>query len=176
MLSERVRGIGNRQSGNGRPLAPRRISVILALEVEEPSWLTGDPVRTSPLDPSDQPRKSIMGSSKYPRGASEARHRRRADQCRQVPVSPRTWRAEGTGIPGLADVSPQPRRRYRRDGSVRGVDHFFPAPLRIADHGAWPAANAMARGDRTSDCGVDRQSARAGHRPGETASISPSGS
>lgn len=44
ILCERAQGIGNCQSGNGRPLAPCRISIILALDVEEPSWSTGDPV------------------------------------------------------------------------------------------------------------------------------------
>jgi hypothetical protein len=37
------------------------------MEVEEPSWSTGDIVRTLSLDPPDQPRKSIVGSFKNPR-------------------------------------------------------------------------------------------------------------
>ena len=52
----------------------------------------------------------------------------------------RVWQVYGAEergtVTGLADISTQPCRRYRRHGPVRGADDFFPASLWSSDPAA----------------------------------------
>ena len=51
IVSKGVQCSATVQAGHGHPLAPRRISIVLALEVEMPSWSPDDLIRNSSTDP-----------------------------------------------------------------------------------------------------------------------------
>src|ERR1700730_11463604 len=141
------------------------------MEIEAPLRTTGRDGRNTPAYPPDERRQSVVGSTEDPWRASQAWHRCRPDQRGQI------YGAEkGSSLAGMEDVPSQSCRRHRRDGPVRGADSLVPAALRLADHGAWPAATAVVRRYCASNGRMDRQSAHRGLRLGANPSIPDPGS
>src|SRR5712692_11290984 len=91
-----------------------------------------------------------MGCAADPRRTAQARHRRWADECSQVHGA-----AEATAVPGLDDLSAQPCRRDRRDGSFRGADDFVPASVWLAHLAPRSTPDFMAGGHRAPDRRVE---------------------
>ena len=66
------------------PLAPRRIQIVLVVEVAT-SWRSTDGAAgNTPADPRDEHRKPTVGSAADPWRASQARYRYRSDERSQV--------------------------------------------------------------------------------------------
>src|SRR5271166_3292150 len=120
-----------RQARDRHSLAPCWVQSLLALEVEASPGKTDGAARDPPIDPRDEPCQSAVGSSTDPWRTAQTRHRYRADECGQVYGA-----EERATVTGLADISTQPCRRYRRHGPVRGADDFFPASLWSSDPAA----------------------------------------
>src|SRR6202048_5136610 len=78
----------------------------------------------------DEHRQPAVGSAENPWRASQARHRDRPDQRRQVYGA-----EEGPSLAGLEDVPSQPCGWHCRNGPLRRADHLVPAALWFADHG-----------------------------------------
>src|ERR1700757_3117959 len=120
------------------PLAPRRFQIVLALGIAAPqrpaNGTGGDP----PADPRDEHRQPAVGGAENPWRTSQARHRDRPDQRRQVHGA-----EAGASLAGMEDVPSQPCRWHCRDGPLRGADDLVPVALWIADHGPWPAADPV---------------------------------
>src|SRR6266705_732281 len=92
-----------------------------------------------------------MGCTADPWRTAQACHRCWADECSQVHGA-----AEATAVPGLDELSAQPCRRDRRDGSFRGADDFVPASVWLADRAPRSAPDLMAGGYRAPNRRVDR--------------------
>jgi len=115
----------------------------LALEIAAPLRPTNCTVGNSPADPRDEHRQPVVGSAENPWRASQARHRDRPDQRRQVYGA-----EEGPSLAGMEDVPSQPCGWHCRNGPLRRADNLVPAALWFADHGPWPAADPVVWGDR----------------------------
>src|SRR5712691_992855 len=63
-------------------------------------------------------------------------------------------------------------RRHRGDGSVRRPDNLVSFALRLADHGAWPAADTLVWRHITSDRRMDGKSAHGSMRLGTGSPLS----
>src|SRR6266404_4399623 len=63
-------------------------------------------------------------------------------------------------------------RRHRGDGSVRRPDNLVSFALRLADHGAWPAADSLVWRHIASDRTMDRKSAHGSMRLGTGSPLS----
>src|SRR5438132_6401025 len=100
-----------------------------------------------------------MGSTTDPWRTAQAGHRYRADERGQVHGTQET-----PTVAGLEHVFAQPCGRHRRDGPVRGADNLVPASVRSAHPAARPAPDSVARGDNTSDRGMDCPAADRGLR------------
>src|SRR5215204_5694955 len=118
------------------------------------------------LDPRDEHCQSVVGSAADSRRAAQARHRRWADQRRQVYGT-----EEATSFTGMEDVSSQSCRRHRGDGPVRGANRLVPVVIWPLDHGAWPETDPVAWRYRASNRRVDRQPTHTGIRLGPTAEL-----
>src|SRR6185369_17961715 len=77
-------GADDCEAGYRHPLAPCRFQIVLALEIAAPLRPTNCTVGNSPADPRDEHRQPVVGSAENPGRASQARHRDRPDQRRQV--------------------------------------------------------------------------------------------
>ena len=104
------------------PLASCRFQIVLALEIAAPLRPTNCAVGNSPADPRDEHRQPVVGSAENPWRASQARHRDRPDQRRQVYGA-----EEGPSLAGMEDVPSQPCGRHCRDGPLRRADNLVPA-------------------------------------------------
>src|SRR6476659_20009 len=69
----------DRSARNYHPLAPRRFSGLLAMEVPTATWPGEGAERNPAADPRHEPRQSSMGRSPHPQRAPQARHRCRSD-------------------------------------------------------------------------------------------------
>src|ERR1700737_4324251 len=123
-------GADDCEAGYRDPLAPRRFQIVLALEIAAPLRSTDRAVGNSPAAPRDEHRPPVVGSAETPRRASQARHRDRPDQRRQVYGA-----EEGPSLAGMGDVPSQPCGWHCRNGPLRRADNLFPAALWFADHG-----------------------------------------
>src|ERR1700694_1110582 len=95
----------------------------------------------------------LWGSAENPWRASQARHRDRPDQRRQVYGA-----EEGPSLAGMEDVPSQPCGWHCRNGPLHRADNLVPTALWFADHGPWPAADPVVWGDRAPNDRMDRQS------------------
>src|ERR1700737_3509044 len=111
-------------------MAPRRVQIVLAVEVAAP-WR---PTNCGPGDrqayPRDEHCQSAVGSAADPWRTPQDRHRYRTDQRGQV-----HGQAKRPAIPRLEDVPSQSCRRHRRDGYVRRADNLISPALRLVDCG-----------------------------------------
>jgi hypothetical protein len=82
-------------------------------------------------------RRIGLDLNQHPWRTSQARHRDRPDQRRQVYGA-----AEGTSLAGVEDVPSQPCGWHCRDGSLCRADNLVPTALWVVDHGPWPPAYA----------------------------------
>src|ERR1700722_12756680 len=121
-------------------MASRWLPIILALEIESAGWQANGSVGDPQAYPRDEHCQSAVGSASDPWRTPQARRRDRTDQRGQV-----HGQATRPAVARLEDVPPQPRGWDRCDGYVRRADNLVSPALWIADHGAWPAADRMAR-------------------------------
>jgi len=95
---------GHRPPRDGDPLAPRWISIVLALQIEaarrEAESAAGDPS----ADPGHELGQPALGRTSHPWRAAEARHRYRPDKRCKVHGA-----GETRAVTGLEDVSLQSR-------------------------------------------------------------------
>src|SRR5262249_27092132 len=61
-----VERLGDRQTGDGYPLAPGRVSLVLAMEVALSSRQAKSAPRNPPVDPEYKPRQSVLGRAPDP--------------------------------------------------------------------------------------------------------------
>ena len=84
VVPQSLRCVGDREAGHHCPLAPRRVQIVLALEVAT-SWRPADGAAgNTPADPRDEHRESAVGSAADPWGTAQARHRYRTDERGQI--------------------------------------------------------------------------------------------
>src|SRR3981081_1168545 len=119
-------------------MALRWLPIVLALEIGATLRSADCAVRNSSADPRDEHRQPVVGRAENPWGASQARHRWRPDQRRQVYGT-----EEGPSLAGMEDVPSQPCGRHCRHGPLLRAYNRVPAALWIADRGPWSAANPM---------------------------------
>jgi hypothetical protein len=106
-------GADDCEAGYCDPLAPCRLQIVSALEIAAPLRSTDRTVGNSPADPRDEHRQPVVGGTENSLRASEARHRHRPDQRRQVRGA-----EEGPSPAGMEDVSSQPC------GGIAAMDLF----------------------------------------------------
>jgi len=75
---------GNFEAGDRHRMAPRRVQIVLALEVEAPWRPTNCAAGDTQAYPRDEHCQSAVGSAADPRRVAQARHRRRTDERGQV--------------------------------------------------------------------------------------------
>src|ERR1700757_1543489 len=112
-------------------MAPRRVQIVLAVEVAAPWWPTNCNARDTQAYPRDEHCQSAVGSAADPWRTPQARHRYRTDQRGEV-----HGQAKRPPIPRLEDLPPQSCRRHRGDGSVRRTDNLVSSALWLVDCGA----------------------------------------
>src|ERR1700726_310963 len=134
-------------------MASRRLPFILAMEIESAGGQANSSVGDTQADPRDEHCQSAVGNASDPWRTPQARRRYRTDQRGQV-----HGQATRPAVARLEDVPPQPRRRDRRDGSVRRADNLVSPALWIADHGARPATYSVVWRDTASDRRMHRKS------------------
>src|SRR6202011_4949660 len=149
------------------PLAPRRIQIVLALEVATSWWSADHAAGNTPAHRGDEHRKSTVGRAAHPRRASQARYRYRSDERSQV-----YGQAKRAAVPGLENISQQSCRRHRGDGSVRRPNNLVSFALWPADHGARPAADSMVWCHIASERRMDRKSAHGSSWLGTSSALS----
>ena len=115
--------LGDRQAGDGHPLASGRVSVVLAMEVARSSRQAKSATRNPPADPRHEPRQPAVGRSPDPRRTPQARHRCGSDLGREI-----YGKTPETSIARMEDVLAHPRRWNRRNGSLCRPDNFLSAP------------------------------------------------
>jgi hypothetical protein len=150
-------------------MASRRLPFILAMEIESAGWQANSSVGDTQADPRDEHCQSAVGNASDPWRTPQARRRYRTDQRGQV-----HGQATRPAVPRLEDGPPQSRGRDRRDGYVRRADNLVSFALRFIDHGAWPAADRMARRHRASNRRMDRKSGHGSMRLGTGSPLSHS--
>src|SRR5262249_32785794 len=74
----------NSQTGDGDPLAPRRIPSLLALEIETARWPTKDTAAGSSAHSRHEYCEPALGRTAHSWRTAQARHRCRANHCCQV--------------------------------------------------------------------------------------------
>src|ERR1035438_2914142 len=74
---------GDCEAGDRHKMAPRRLQIVLALEVEAPWWPTNCTGDTQAY-PRDEHRQSAVGGAADPRRVAQARKRCRTDECGQI--------------------------------------------------------------------------------------------
>src|SRR3984957_7051796 len=119
-------------------MAPRRVQIVLAVEVAAPRGPTHCSAWDMQAYPRDERCQSSVGSASDPWRTPQARGRYRTDQRGQV-----HGKAKRPAGPSPEDIPPQPRLRDRCDGYVRRADNFVSPALWIADHGAPPATYSV---------------------------------
>src|SRR6201987_5718815 len=134
-------------------MAPRRVQIVLAVEVAARWRPTNCSTRDTQAYPRDEHCQSAVGSAADPWRTPQARHRYRTDQRGQV-----HGQAKRPAVPRLEDVPSQSCRRHRRDGSVRRTDNLVSSALRLVDCGAWSTADFMVWRHRASNGRIDRKS------------------
>src|SRR6266404_2781180 len=75
---------GDCEAGDRNKMAPRRLQIVLALEVEAPWWPTNCTTGDTQAYPRDEHRQSAVGSAADPRRVAQARNRCRADERGQI--------------------------------------------------------------------------------------------
>src|SRR6202045_1483926 len=111
-------------------MAPRRVQIVLAVEVAGPGGPTNCSAWDTQAYPRDEHCQSSVGSAADPWRTPQARHRYRTDQRGQV-----HGQAKRPAIPRLEDVPSQSCRRDRCDGYVRRTDNLVSSALRLVDCG-----------------------------------------
>src|ERR1700726_2854054 len=150
-------------------MAPRRVQIVLAVEVAAPWGPTNCGAGDTQAYPRDEHCQSAVGSAADPWRTPQARHRYRTDERGQV-----HGQAKRAAIPRLEDVPSQSCRRHRGDGSVRRADNLVPPALWIADHGARPATYSVVWRHSASDRRMDRKSDYGSMRVGTGSPLSHS--
>src|SRR6201995_5519800 len=148
-------------------MAPRRVQIVLAVEVAAPRRPTNCSARDTHAYPRDEHCQSSVGSAADPWRTPQARHRYRTDQRGQV-----HGRATRPAIPRLEDVPSQSCRRHRRDGSVRRADNLVSSALRLVDCGARPTTHSVVWHYSASDRRMDRKSGHGSVRVGTGSPLS----
>src|ERR1019366_4237771 len=95
---------GNFEAGDRPKMAPRRVQIVLALEIETSWWPTNCTAGDTQAHPRDGHRQSAMGSAADPRRVAQARNRCRADERGQV-----YGQSTRTTVARLEDVPAQSR-------------------------------------------------------------------
>src|ERR1700694_971396 len=72
------------EAGDRHKVAPRRVQIVLALEVEAPWWPTNRTIGDTQAYPRDEHCQSAVGSAANPRRVAQARHRSRTDERSQI--------------------------------------------------------------------------------------------
>src|SRR5258708_24180569 len=90
LAAKRPKRSGNFEAGDRPKMAPRRVQIVLALEVETSCWPTNCTAGGTQAHPRDEHCQSAMGSAADPRRVAQARHRRRTDERGQV-YGQKTW-------------------------------------------------------------------------------------
>jgi hypothetical protein len=116
--------LGDRQAGDGHPLASSRVSVVLAIEVALARRQTEGPARNPSVDPRHEPRQPALGRSADPRRTPQTRHRCGSNLGRQV-----YGKTQETPVARVEDLPAQPRRWYCRNGSLCCSNAFLSAAL-----------------------------------------------
>src|SRR6202021_1389275 len=119
-------------------MAPRRVQIVLAVEVAAPWGPTNCSARDTQAHPRDEHCQFAVGSAADPWRTPQARHRYRTDERGQV-----HGQAKRPAVPRLEDVPPPPCRLHRCDGYVRRADNLVSPLLWLVDCGAWCAAALM---------------------------------
>src|SRR5882757_10039426 len=109
-------------------MAPRRLPLILAMEIESAGWQADSSVGDPQAYPRDEHCQSAVGSAADPWRTPQARHRYRTDQRGQV-----HGQAKRPAIARLEDVPSQSCRRHRRD--VPTISFRLLYGLLIVGHG-----------------------------------------
>ena len=104
------------------------------------------------VDPRDEPCQSIVGRTSHTRRTDQARHRHWPDQRCQVHGAKKR-----TAVARLENVPAQSCGWYRGHGPICRSDPVLSTAVRVADHGPQPAANPVARCDRSPHRGMDCQ-------------------
>ena len=131
--------LGDRQAGDGHPLASGRVSLVLAMEVALSSRQTEGPARNPSVDPRHEPRQPALGRSADPRRTPQARHRCGSNLGRQI-----YGETQETPVAMVEDLPAQSRRRDCGNGSLCRSDAFLSAALWFADSLARPAPDPAA--------------------------------
>src|ERR1700726_1615890 len=134
-------------------MAPRRVQIVLAVEVAAPWGPTNCGAGDTQAYPRDEHWQSAVGSAADPWRTPQDRHRYRADERGQV-----HGQAKRPAIPRLEDVPSQSCRRHRRDGYVRRTDNLISSALRLVDCGAWSTADFIVWRHSASHPGMGRKS------------------
>ena len=140
-----------RQARDGGAMAPRRLPLILALEVSHTRRSPTNPERAAPPHPRYEPCQCAVGRAAHSWRVAQTRHRGRPVDRGQVHGA-RTAAAE----PELEDLSAQPRGRHRRHGPARGADDRLPLPLCAGHPRPPPTTDPIVRCHVPSDGGLDR--------------------
>src|ERR1700730_12046399 len=116
-------GDGLGQAGNGYPVAPSGIQLVLALALEIRECVSG--ARDSRSDSADEPRQPAVGCASDPWRAAQARYRDRSSYGRQVHGA-----KTRCAFPDLAHLPTEPRRRHRGHRYFRRGVRIVSAALR----------------------------------------------
>src|SRR5262245_35693868 len=140
------------------------------MEVALSSRQAKSATRNPPADPRHEPRQPAVRRSPDPRRTPQARHRCGSDLGGQI-----YGKTQETSIARMEDVSVQPRRWDRRNGSLRRSDNFLSVSLWLGDFKSWPAPDPVAGRDGPSNGRMDGPTSYRSLRVGWDARISGSG-
>ena len=112
-------------------MAPRRVQIVLAVEVAAPWRPTSRVVGNSPAGPPDEHRQSIVGN------AAHGELLKLGIEIGQTSVAKYMARRRGPPSQGWKTSPSQSCRRHRGDGSVRRTDDLISLALWLVNHGVW---------------------------------------
>jgi transposase InsO family protein len=114
------------QAGNADRLAPRRLPLLLALEIKSTGWPTQDSIGDSSAHSRRESCEPDLGCTADPRRTPHARHRCRANDRSQI-----HGEAKATAVARMEDLSSQSHRWHRVDGFVCRPHGVVSAVIRI---------------------------------------------
>src|SRR6476620_1727600 len=156
----------DRRAGNCCPLASRRLSLLLALEIASACWQAERNAGNPAAGPGDEPRQSALGRSPHSWRAPQARYRHRPDLRCEVYGAAKT-----TSVARLENVPPQPYRRDRLNRPLRGSDDLIQVTVRPSNYSTRPQTNSLGRRHTIANRRLDRPAGQRGLRVGAGAGL-----